>query len=136
MWMLSGVGLCGFVVVVVVIDCIKFLNRNVCGKNTIDLGRGVFERSIAALLKLNKAGYGTKEHPELELDLVYNPGEFHRVSKQQNNSQPNKLWHIPYVRWSILARLSSEPRSRLQTRAISNLRHRIQPSSYNCQHAD
>ena len=38
-------------------------------------GRGVFERSIAALLKLNKAGYGSKEHPELELDLVYNPGK-------------------------------------------------------------
>ncbi len=43
-------------------------------------GKGVFERSIAALLKLNKAGYGSPEHPELALDLVYNPGEFN-VSK-------------------------------------------------------
>ena len=41
----------------------------------IFLGRGVFERSIAALLKLNKVGYGSNEHPELELDLVYNPGK-------------------------------------------------------------
>ncbi len=33
-------------------------------------GSGVFERSIAALKKLNSLGYGT----ELELNLVYNPG--------------------------------------------------------------
>jgi len=45
------------------------------GKDNVDAqrGRGVFDRSIAALLKLNAAGYGTPEHPELELDLVYNP---------------------------------------------------------------
>ncbi len=45
------------------------------GKDNVDAqrGRGVFERSIAALLKLNNAGYGTPEYPELELDLVYNP---------------------------------------------------------------
>ena len=34
-------------------------------------GTGVFERSIAALLALNDAGYGTD--PSLQLDLVYNP---------------------------------------------------------------
>eukprot|EP00980_Cylindrotheca_fusiformis_P004962 scaffold1054_cov124-Cylindrotheca_fusiformis.AAC.2 len=34
-------------------------------------GRGVFERSISALLALNDAGYST--NPELQLDLVYNP---------------------------------------------------------------
>ena len=33
-------------------------------------GSGVFDRSIAALKKLNSLGYGT----ELELNLVYNPG--------------------------------------------------------------
>lgn len=45
------------------------------GKDNVDAqrGRGVFDRSIAALLKLNAAGYGTPEHPELQLDLVYNP---------------------------------------------------------------
>lgn len=50
-------------------------------------GRGVFERSIAALLKLNKAGYGSPKHPELELDLVYNPGESkdHRVALYQQS---------------------------------------------------
>jgi radical SAM/Cys-rich protein len=35
-------------------------------------GRGVFERSIAALLALNDAGYGSGD-PTLKLDLVYNP---------------------------------------------------------------
>lgn len=34
-------------------------------------GSGVFDRSIAALIALNEAGYGTKEG--LNLDLVYNP---------------------------------------------------------------
>ncbi|HAD09859.1 MAG TPA: radical SAM protein [Porticoccaceae bacterium] len=34
-------------------------------------GKGVFEASIAALRKLNKAGYGYD--PELTLNLVYNP---------------------------------------------------------------
>ena len=34
-------------------------------------GNGVFERSIAALLALNDAGYGSD--PALKLDLVYNP---------------------------------------------------------------
>jgi radical SAM/Cys-rich protein len=36
-------------------------------------GNGVFERSIAALLALNDAGYGTSKHSGLVLDLVYNP---------------------------------------------------------------
>eukprot|EP00898_Chlorokybus_atmophyticus_P002382 jgi/Chlat1/3144/Chrsp21S03375 len=35
-------------------------------------GRGVFEKSIQALLDLNKLGYG-KEGTGLQLDLVYNP---------------------------------------------------------------
>jgi radical SAM/Cys-rich protein len=36
-------------------------------------GSGVFERSIAALLALNEAGYGKDDNPDLQLDLVYNP---------------------------------------------------------------
>jgi radical SAM/Cys-rich protein len=36
-------------------------------------GNGVFERSIAALLALNEAGYGTSSSSDLKLDLVYNP---------------------------------------------------------------
>ena len=36
-------------------------------------GAGVFSRSIAALVELNKVGYGVKG-TGLELDLMYNPG--------------------------------------------------------------
>lgn len=36
-------------------------------------GNGVFERSIAALLALNEAGYGVAGNDKLQLDLVYNP---------------------------------------------------------------
>ena len=65
-------------------DLVDFLKENKVkvvaslpcyGEDNVDAqrGRGVFQRSIAALLMLNQAGYGTPEHPELELDLVYNP---------------------------------------------------------------
>lgn len=65
-------------------DLVEFLKENQVsvvaslpcyGEDNVDAqrGRGVFQRSIAALLKLNEAGYGTLEHPELELTLVYNP---------------------------------------------------------------
>lgn len=45
------------------------------GEENVDAqrGRGVFDRSIAALLKLNEAGYGSPDRPDLHLDLVYNP---------------------------------------------------------------
>jgi len=36
-------------------------------------GDGVFERSIAGLQQLNALGYGQASHPELVLNLVYNP---------------------------------------------------------------
>jgi radical SAM/Cys-rich protein len=35
-------------------------------------GAGVFKRAVAAIRTLNTLGYGSAEHPELELDLVYN----------------------------------------------------------------
>eukprot|EP00581_Thalassiosira_minuscula_P011741 CAMPEP_0183718868 /NCGR_PEP_ID=MMETSP0737-20130205/12005_1 /TAXON_ID=385413 /ORGANISM="Thalassiosira miniscula, Strain CCMP1093" /LENGTH=463 /DNA_ID=CAMNT_0025948511 /DNA_START=129 /DNA_END=1520 /DNA_ORIENTATION=+ len=66
-------------------DLVEFLKENKVkvvaslpcyGETNVDAqrGRGVFERSIAGLKLLNDAGYGNaKEHPELELDLVYNP---------------------------------------------------------------
>ncbi|GKY97446.1 hypothetical protein MPSEU_000703100 [Mayamaea pseudoterrestris] len=65
-------------------DLIEFLKMNrvriVCSlpcysRENVDKqrGRGVFERSIAALLALNEAGYG-KPGTGLGLDLVYNPG--------------------------------------------------------------
>ncbi len=45
-----------------------YLEENVCAQR----GKGVYERSIAAIKRLNALGYGS--HPELPLYLVYNPG--------------------------------------------------------------
>ena len=46
------------------------------GEGNVDAqrGRGVFRRSIEALSRLNDAGYGSPDRPDLTLDLVYNPG--------------------------------------------------------------
>lgn len=44
------------------------LEENICSQK----GAGVFEKSILALKRLNQAGYTI--NPELQLNLVYNPG--------------------------------------------------------------
>jgi radical SAM/Cys-rich protein len=45
-----------------------YLEENVCTQR----GKGVYEKSIAAMKRLNALGYGSD--PELPLNLVYNPG--------------------------------------------------------------
>ena len=45
-----------------------YLEENVCAQR----GKGVYERSIAVIKRLNALGYGS--HPEYPLNLVYNPG--------------------------------------------------------------
>ncbi len=45
-----------------------YLEENVCAQR----GKGVYERSITAIRRLNALGYGS--HPDLHLYLVYNPG--------------------------------------------------------------
>lgn len=45
-----------------------YTKENVCAQR----GQGVFEKSIEAILRLNKLGYGLKSN--LPLNLVYNPG--------------------------------------------------------------
>jgi radical SAM/Cys-rich protein len=45
-----------------------YMEENVCAQR----GEGIYDRSVAAMKKLNKAGYGID--PELQLSLVYNPG--------------------------------------------------------------
>ena len=45
-----------------------YLEENVCAQR----GQAVYEKSIAAIKRLNALGYGS--NPELPLDLVYNPG--------------------------------------------------------------
>jgi radical SAM/Cys-rich protein len=45
-----------------------YLEENVCAQR----GKGIYERSIAGIKRLNALGYGS--NLELPLDLVYNPG--------------------------------------------------------------
>lgn len=45
-----------------------YLEENVCAQR----GRGVYEKSVEAIKRLNALGYGSK--PGLALNLVYNPG--------------------------------------------------------------
>jgi radical SAM/Cys-rich protein len=45
-----------------------YLEENVCSQR----GKGVYEKSIAAIRRLNALGYGRQ--PDLPLNLVYNPG--------------------------------------------------------------
>jgi len=45
-----------------------YLEENVCAQR----GKGVYEKSIAAIKRLNRLGYGSR--PALTLNLVYNPG--------------------------------------------------------------
>jgi len=63
-------------------------------------GKGVFERSIAALIKLNEAGYGHST-TGLHLDLVYNPsGAFlppqQQVLEQQYKEQLQENYGIVF----------------------------------------
>lgn len=76
-------------------------------------GRGSYDASVAGLLKLNAAGYGTD--PALRLNLVYNPvgahlpppqpalaEDYHRELKARFGIVFNELWTItnmPISRW-------------------------------------
>lgn len=48
------------------------VGEDVAHKHMLWVGKGVFDRSIAGLRKLNAAGYGSSDSG-LNLDLVYNP---------------------------------------------------------------
>ena len=52
-----------------IISSLPFYNKE---KTDNQRGKGVFDKSISALKKLNKVGYG-KANSNLKLDLVYNP---------------------------------------------------------------
>ena len=52
-----------------IISSLPFYNKE---KTDNQRGKGVFDKSILALKKLNKVGYG-KANSNLKLDLVYNP---------------------------------------------------------------
>lgn len=76
------------------------------GKTDNQRGEGVFNRSIDALLRLNKVGYGMSDS-NLKLDLVYNPSgaflpanqtqlekEFKHVLQEKYNIHFNNLFTI------------------------------------------
>lgn len=76
-------------------------------------GKGAYDASIDGLRALNAVGYGT--HPQLKLDLVYNPNgphlpppqhslaeDYHRELSQRFGIVFNELWTItnmPIKRW-------------------------------------
>lgn len=92
-------------------------------------GNGVFDKSIAALKKLNKTGYGIKES-KLMLSLVYNPvgaflppdqsaleADFKRELKKRYEIVFNNLYTItnmPIARYLDWLRRSRKERSYLQ----------------------
>ncbi len=88
------------------IEVVSSLPYFSAGKTDAQRGDGVFERSIKALMMLNKAGYGM-EGTGLTLNLVYNPSgaflppeqsaleaDFKRRLKQRYNIEFNALFAI------------------------------------------
>ncbi len=77
-------------------------------------GKGVFDKSIAALQKLNKVGYGS--NPELNLDLVYNPGGAFLPpdQKQLESDYKQKLFDNFGVVFNQLFALANLPVSRFE----------------------
>lgn len=71
-------------------------------------GRGVFDKSIEALQRLNRCGYGVR--PELTLDLVYNPnGAFlpppQKALEAQYRAQLGERFGIRFTRLLALTNL-------------------------------
>jgi len=72
-------------------------------------GKGVFERSIAALRDLNAVGYGV-EGSGLELDLMYNPGGAFLPPAQENlevayRSELRDTWGVEFSRLFTLTNM-------------------------------
>ena len=76
-------------------------------------GRGVFERSIAALKKLNKVGYGQKGSG-LKLHLVYNPGgdALPGGQAQLEADYKKKLWNNHQIVFNQLYTITNMPINR------------------------
>jgi radical SAM/Cys-rich protein len=55
------------------VEIIASLPHYASSKTDNQRGRGVFDKSVIALQKLNKMGYGTGSEESLPLNLVYNP---------------------------------------------------------------
>ena len=73
-------------------------------------GQGVFEKSIAALKRLNSLGYG-QDTSELELNLVYNPAGAFLPGNQRELEQDfkNALWQDHGIRFNQLYAITNMP---------------------------
>lgn len=76
-------------------------------------GRGVFDRSINALLRLNEVGYG-KENSGLKLHLVYNPGGTSLPGSQTGLQKDYKkeLWDTHQIVFNNLFTITNMPINR------------------------
>lgn len=83
-------------------------------------GKGVFEKSIAGLKKLNQLGYG-QEEGELELNLVYNPTGAYLPPPQQvlEADYKQKLFDQHGIVFSQLLTLANMPIQRFGSSLIS-----------------
>ncbi len=73
-------------------------------------GQGVFEKSIAALKRLNSLGYG-QDTSELELNLVYNPAGAFLPGNQRELELDfkNALWQDHGIRFNQLYAITNMP---------------------------
>ena len=84
-------------------------------------GTGVFDRSIAALKLLNSIGYG-QEKSELDLNLVYNPGDPSLPGEQQQLEKEyrEKLFNQFGIVFSHLYTITNMPISRFLNELLEN----------------
>ena len=81
---------------IVIVASLPSLNM---GQLEAQRGKGIFEKSIAALKKLNAIGYG-RDGSDLEIDLVSNPtGAFLPASQVQ---EEKRFRHELYRKWGIV----------------------------------
>jgi radical SAM/Cys-rich protein len=82
-------------------------------------GKGVFEQSIDALIRLNQIGYGI--HPDLNLHLVYNPnGTFLPPNQQELEKDYKKTLMDDYgISFNNLLTITNMPISRFGSMLLS-----------------
>ena len=91
-----------------------YLEENVCAQR----GKGVYEKSIAAVKRLNGVGYGL--YPELPLNLVYNPGgaflpPTQSVLEEDYRRELGQRFNITFTR---LLTITNMPLGRFRTELI------------------
>lgn len=110
------------------VELVSSLPYFLAEKTDAQRGSGVFDKSIEAMRRLNRAGYGTRE--DLKLNLVYNPvgaflppdqaeieADFKRELKQRYDIAFNSLFvitNMPIARFLDWLRRSKNEKSYMQ----------------------